>query len=446
MKDFINDFNSSNKNEKKAEKKNYIQNYGSSYGSVSSKEAVYELDTMRPMSNIFIGKLVMGLTFAYSMIWMPLFFKILLCFVAVSILIPLVKEYWTKQIKSIRLTDHYLEIRRGANNDSVRVDLKDIKKIELVERQKNRRYGRRKGEVATILFERPNMQTQDFHPETKCVITDARGNRTEIEYRFFLEGDFEEFLGVLEDTYSKIYKKHISTQDHNKKIEPISFSQANKTKEKTAKEQQNAQPYNENIARLEELIAKNDVMLENGVVLTKKSEESLEEIYRSIYYVRSAFDIAKMPNAVIIYEFKNANNLTNYILENDFYKELDEESIEIGVQLIATAEKNIRVAQMRNNSFKKINKRLRNIKFQKESRLKLQGIMHRLNDLQEQNTNQDIEQKTNPIQTDEDIDLHLLEELEDLSYQVDSADDLQKAISLNQHISLFDDENRKHDS
>jgi hypothetical protein len=432
MKDFINDSN---------ERKPYVPNYDLPYTSTYSKDAVYELDTMRPMSNIFIGKLVMGLTFAYSMIWMPLFFKILLCFVAVSILIPLVKEYWTKQIKAIRLTNKYLEIRRGANNDSVRVDLKDIKKIELIERQKHRRYRRRKGEVTTILFERQNTRTQDFHPETKCVVTDTRGNRVEIEYRFFLEGDFEEFLGVLEDTYSKIYNKHITTKGKNKKIAPISFQEVIKTKENPIN-QQKEQPYDENIARLDELIAKNNSMLENGIMLTDKLEESLEEIYKSIYYVRNAFDISKMPNAVIIYEFKNENNLTNYILEDDFYKELDEENLEMGMQLIATAVKNIRVAQMRTNSFKKINKRLRNIKFQKERRLQLQGIMHRLNDLQEENTTQDIKQSTNPIQSEEDIDLHLLDELEDLSYQVDSADDLQKAMSLNEHISLFDDENK----
>lgn len=431
------DFKPSNRNERKP----YIPDYDSPYTSIYSKDAVYELDTMRPMSNIFIGKLIMGLTFAYSMIWMPLFFKILLCFVAVSILIPLVKEYWTKQIKSIRLTNQYLEIRRGANNESIRVDLKDIKKIELIERQKGRRYHRRRGEVATILFERPNMQAQDFHPETKCLITDSRGNRIEIEYRFFLEGDFEEFLGVLEDTYSKIYNKHIKTKDNDKKIAPISFQQASKAKENPLQQEQSKQPYDENIARLDDLIAKNNSMLENGIALTEKLEESLEEIYKSIYYIRSAFDIAKMSNATIIYEFKNANNLTSFILEDDFYKELDEENIEMGLQLIETAQKNIKVAQMRNNSFKKINKRLKNIKFQKERRLQLQGIMHRLNDLQEQNTNQDIEQKTNLIQSDEDIDLHLLDELEDLSFQVDSTDDLQKAISLNQHISLFDDEN-----
>lgn len=441
MKDFINDFKPSNTSQRKP----YIPDYNSPYTSTYAKDAVYELDTMRPMSNIFIGKLVMGLTFAYSMIWMPLFFKILLCFVAVSILIPLVKEYWTKQIKAIRLTNKYLEIRRGANNDSIRVDLKDIKKIELIERQKHRKYRRRSGEVATILFERPNTRTQDFHPETKCVVTDTRGNRVEIEYRFFLEGDFEEFLGVLEDTYSKIYNKHITTKDKDKKIAPISFQEASKAKENPFKEQKSEPPYDENIARLDDLITKNNSMLENGIMLTEKLEESLDEIYKSIYYIRSAFDIAKMPNAIIIYEFKNENNLTSYILENDFYKELDEENIEMGLQLIETAEKNIRVAQMRINSFKKINKRLRNIKFQKERRLQLQGIMHRLNDLQEQNTNQDIEQKTNPIQTDEDIDLHLLDELEDLSYQVDSADDLQKAMSLNEHISLFDEENKKND-
>lgn len=422
MKDFINNFKPSRRNDDLP------------YSSTYSKDAVYELDTMRPMSNIFIGKLIMGLTFAYSMIWMPLFFKILLCFVAVSILIPLVKEYWTKQIKSIRLTNKYLEITRGANNDSVRVDLKDIKKIELIERQKHRKY-RRRGEVATILFERPDSRTQDFHPETKCVVTDNRGNKIEIEYRFFLEGDFEEFLGVLEDTYSKIYNKHIKTKDNDKKIAPISFQEASKAN--SASEQ----PHDENIARLNDLIAKNSSMLENGTLLTEKLEESLEEIYKSIYYVRSAYDIAKMPAGVIIYEFKNENNLTSYILENDFYKELDEENLEMGLQLIQTAEKNIRVAQMRNNSFKKINKRLTTIKFQKERRLKLQGIMHRLNDLQEQNTNQDIEQSTSPIQSEEDIELHLLNELEDLSYQVDSADDLQKAISLNEHISLFDEEN-----
>ena len=124
MKDFINNFKPSRRNDNSP----YTPDYDLPYTSIYSKDAVYELDTMRPMSNIFIGKLIMGLTFAYSMIWMPLFFKILLCFVAVSILIPLVKEYWTKQIKSIRLTNKYLEITRGANNDSIRVDLKDIKK------------------------------------------------------------------------------------------------------------------------------------------------------------------------------------------------------------------------------------------------------------------------------------------------------------------------------
>lgn len=436
MKDFINDFNS------RHERKPYMADYSSHYTSVYSKDAIYELDTMRPMSNIFIGKLVMGLTFAYSMIWMPLFFKILLCFVSVSILIPLVKEYWTKQIKSIRLTNKYLEVRRGANNDSVRVDLKDIKKIELIERQNHRKHRRRRGEVATILFERPNTKTQDFHPETKCVVTDTRGNRVEIEYRFFLEGDFEEFLGVLEDTYSKIYNKHITTKDTTKKIEPISFEQVGKAKTSTSSTEE-THAHNETIARLDNLISKNSAMLENGIILTKKLEESLEEIYKSIYYVRSAFDIAKMPNATIIYEFRNSNNLTSYILEDDFHKELDEDNIEMGLQLIAAAEKNIRVAQMRTNSFKKINKRLKNIKFQKERRLKLQGIMHRLNDLQEENTYQDIEKNINPIQSEEDIELHLLNELEDLSHQIDSTDDLQKAMSLNEHISLFDGNNEK---
>ncbi len=424
------------------ENKAYTPDYNSPYTSVYKQDAVYELDTMRPMSNIFIGKLVMGLTFAYSMIWMPLFFKILLCFVAVSILIPLVKEYWTKQIKAIRLTNKYLEIKRGANNDWVRVDLKDIKKIELIERKKQRKY-RRRSETTTTLFERPNASKQDFHPETKCVITDVRGNKIEIEYRFFLEGDFEEFLGILEDTYSTVYNKHIKTKDTHKKISPVSFQELNQTKKKFAGQVNNNVEYNESITRLDDSIAKNNIMLENGIMLTDKLEQSLEDIYTSIYYVKSAFDISKMPNAVVIYTFQNANNLPSYILENDFYKELDKENIEMGLQLIATAEKNIKVAQVRLNSFKKINKRLRNIKFQKERRLKLKGIMHRLNDLQEENTNQDIEHNTNPIQTEEDIDLHLLDELEDLSYQVDSADDLQKAISLNEHISLFDDENKK---
>ena len=428
-------------NDFRNERTPYIPNFDSPYTSIYSKDAVYELDTMRPMSNIFIGKLIMGLTFAYSMIWMPLFFKILLCFVAVSILIPLVKEYWTKQIKSIRLTNKYLEIRRGANNDSVRVDLKDIKKIELIERQKSHRHRRRRGEVATILFERPTTQAQDFHPETKCVVTDTRGNRIEIEYRFFLEGDFEEFLGVLEDTYSKMYNKHIKTKDKNKKIAPISFQEVSKTKEPPTQKQEESK--DESIARLDELIATNSSMLENGIILTEKLEESLEEIYKSIYHIRSAFDIAKIANAIIIYEFKNPNGLTSYILEDDFHKELDEENIEMGLHLIATAEKNIRVAKMRTDSFKKINVRLKKMKFQKERRLKLKGIMHRLNDLQEQNTTQDMEQKINPIQTEEDIELHLLNELEDLSYQIDSTDDLQQAISLNEHISLFDDENKE---
>ena len=156
------------------------------FGNEKDNDTIFELSAMRPMNSIFLGKLITGLAFTYSMLWMPLVFQFIFAFIAVSVLIPLTREFWTRQIKSLRLTDDYIEVVRGAKPQLIRIRLEDIKKVELVESNKAkrnnfRRRHKQREEAATVLFERKSSKANAvIHPESKCVITTVHGGRLEI--------------------------------------------------------------------------------------------------------------------------------------------------------------------------------------------------------------------------------------------------------------------------
>ncbi|MCC5944462.1 MAG: hypothetical protein JJT94_05965 [Bernardetiaceae bacterium] len=394
------------------------------------QDIIYEISTMRPMSSVFIGKLITGLAFAYSMVWMPMLFQLLFAFISVSILVPLFKEYWYKQIKGIRLTNDYLDVTRGANSEVERIYLDEIKRIELVEKHKNqmrRRRHRREGEVATVLFE-SEVETRHYHPETKCVITDKQGRRYDIECHFFLDGDFDEFLKVFEQTYARLLKGDKTP------LQPNATLHTGLPNEKVIASMIKQHPSVEKIAQI---IAQNNQYLQEDIDLKHSIEQNLLEAYEGAYHLRDTFEITKMPNPEIIYEYKKSNeSKTLYILKEDYLEKLDPDTLAIGKNIIEACHKNIKLVETRIAYYQKIEQKLEQIKFQIESRLRFQKLTNRLKNLQERNTNKSIDQNMVNV-SDNDIDTRVLHELAELSHKVHNLEDLENAVILNEHISLF---------
>jgi hypothetical protein len=85
--------------------------------------------------------------------------------------------------------------------------------------------------------------------------------------------------------------------------------------------------------------------------------------------------------------------------------------------------------------YSKIEEKLKDIKFQEESRRKLQNITKDLENLQNKNTQNSL---SNDIAfAKQSGDEGNIDELEDLTQAVHNLEDLEKAIELNEHISFF---------
>lgn len=392
------------------------------FGNEQENDTIFELATMRPMNSIFLGKLITGLAFTYSMLWMPLVFQFIFAFVAMSVLVPLTREFWTRQIKSLRLTDDYLEIVRGAKPQLVKIRLEDIRKVELVESKKAKRHNfrrrnKQREQMATVLFERKHVnQNVPVHPESKCVITTVHGGRLEIEARYFLDGDFRAFLGEFKNAYhTTLGEADMTPQLANEGMAVV--SQENK--------------------KITRLLTSNDNFLKEDMDMKRELEGKLHAIYKTIYKVRNYHDISRMPKAHIIYEFRNDDDTNAYVIDSDYLSNLDDESLEIGRNMIEACQKNLDLIETRINYYKKIGSKLTNIKFQHDTRSKLKGLRVNIENLQEKNTTKSIDQ--NLDKTSLEFETRILSELEDLTHQVHNLEDLEKAIILNEHISLFKD-------
>lgn len=411
-------------------------------------ETVYELADMRPMNSVFIARLVAGLAFAYSMFWMPFFFfKIIFCLIAVATLVPLFKEVLHKHIKSLRMTEDFLELQQGVRNNSVVVYYDQIRKVEIVERyqQRGRRYQRKKrSEVSTVLFENKQFNARrSFDPDAKCVITLNNGRIVEVDGRYFKDGDFEEFMDHFEQLYG-----HALGHDTQQSSENISGrsrfrlnipGQAQNTGNSNAPARK--RPLSPEEIKTEKLLDKNRSYLKKDFALKEKFEGNLIQTYREIYYSRDAFDITKMHDTDVIYSFKNPDNSTAYILDGDYLPRIKADYIEAVKNIIQATHKNIKLVETRIAYHKKIEKRLEDYKFHLKKQIRLKELTQNLEELQEMNTNIDIEQST---MSDLEADTDILFELEELTQQVHDLEDLEKAVMLNEHISLFkeDDTNK----
>jgi hypothetical protein len=382
---------------------------------VKFPETLYQLDETIPMHKSFMGKFIFGFILAWMSIWFGgFFFKFAFIAGALALLLPLATEFWRGQLKSILLTSDYLEFRIGLEERTQRVYLSEIKRVALIEKE-HRSYQRPqpKQEATTVLIE--ENQVKDYDPETKCIISTSNGKKYEIKSAYFPEGEFGEFLEKLQSAYHgrTVIPKNPNFSPH------IDIVQTNATD------------------RIEQVIYSNIKRLQEDLILKKEFEKNMIEAYKSIYRVRDAFDISKIANIKTIYEFKNIDYSTSFILENDYLPELDEEGIEFGINLIDTAKENLALVEKRIAFYKKIDKELEKIKLQQQSHKKLQAVAQNLKDLQEKNTSKIIEQSFtgNSI----DLETRILNELEDLSQKVHNIDDLDNAILLKEHISLFKD-------
>ncbi len=376
-------------------------------------ETLYQLDETIPMHKSFMGKFIGGFILAWLSIWFGgFFFKFAFIVSALALLLPLVAEFWKGQLKSVLLTTEYLELRTGLEEHPQRIYLSEIKRVSLIEKE-NRYQGRNpssNSESTTVLIDEKKAKVYDA--EAKCVISTAGGKKYEVKSAYFPEGEFGEFLEKLQ----KAYHEHSFSFQVNTSTSS-SLEEASQTSE-----------------RIEQVMYANIKRLQEDLLLKKDFEKNMIEAYKSIYRVRDAFDISKT-NAKIIYEFKNIDYSTSYILEDDYLPELDKEGIEFGKNLIEAAKENLILVEQRITFYRRIDKELEKIKLQQQSRRKLQAVAQNLKDLQHKNTTKIIEQSF--YNNAEDIETKVLNELEELSQKVRNIDDLDDSIVLRQHIALF---------
>lgn len=371
-------------------------------------ETIYQLDETVPMHKNFLGKLVGGFILAWLGLWFGgFFFKFIFIVSALTLLLLSVAEFWRGQLKSILLTTDYLELCTGSEGKVQRIYLSEIKRVALIEKQIGYHADQKNG-ATTILIEQKKQKVYDS--DAKCVISTTNGKKYEIKSAYFPEGEFGEFLDYLTAAHGGNSSPNINTAGS-----PLGLDRENDKVE---------QVMHSNIKRLQE-----------DIQLKKAFEQNMIEAYKSIYRVRDGFDIAKMVNINVIYEFKNTDYSTSYILEKDFLPELDEEGVEFGQNLIDTIHDNLILIAQRIAFYRKIDKELEKIKLQQQSRKRLQTVAQNLKNLQEKNTNKIIEESFSGSELD--METRILSELEYLSQKVHNLDDIEKSVQLKEHISWF---------
>ncbi len=408
---------------------------------------LYKLQDKPLVNDYFIGRLIGTIALFFAVIMMPSALKFFSMIGLFAVGIPLATEFFQHQLKDLEITESTLSLTTGYQNEEHFVHFADIKSVEVVEKYKNRKRGSaplKKGEVATILIHDDSRHSNTYHPDTRCIIRTQDGKKIQLKARYFQRGQFAKFLSILQQAYNGFQQTQLS----GAKVNPI----LNQTTPNYQQQQPNnfANPLQQQpivqkskISEAEEKINQvqrgNQVFLNDDLQLKKELEHNMFEAYKSIYRIRDAFDMSKMNNPKVIYQFKNLDGANAYILENDFHSELDVESVELGKNLIEAAQKNLNVVETRVAYYKKIDKELDRLKFQEVNRQKLQGVAANLKNLQEKNTNKSIDQSLTDIEGN--VEEKVINDLENLSQTVRRMEDLDNSIWLKEHISLFKNAN-----
>jgi hypothetical protein len=360
-----------------------------------------------------------------------------------AISVPLTREFFNHQLKDLELTDRHLSIVTGYKDEHHLINFEDIKSVEVIEKYRNRRRGStpiRKGETTTLLIHDDKRHAMNYHPDTRCVILTNDGRKIQLKARYFQRGQFAKFLSILQQSYNS-FQYGLGTQNNAALNKNFTASAQIPQKQTVAavKPSIEKNTISENEKKINQVIENNKKFLEDDLHLKKELESNMLEVYKSVYSIRDAFDMSKMSNPKVVFQFKNPDGANAYILENDFHKDLDADSIEIGKNLIDAAQKNLNVVETRVAYYKKIDKELEKLKFQEHNRQKLQSVAANLKNLQDKNTNKSIDQSLTGM--DMNVEDKVIADLENLSEKVRTLEDLENSIWLNEHISLFKNAN-----
>ncbi len=382
-----------------------------------SDQVEFEIESMRNMNGNYALRIAAGLAFSVTILYSPLFFSIVAALASTSLIVPALKDMFTGQIKSLKIADNQLTLKRGMFKKNTVIPLDKIRKVELIEQGRNRRRKqRRKGEVSKVLFEKE--EVKQYSPGTRCVITLSGGKEVEVSSRFFNEGDFDQFM------------THFSTAyDQASKQLPPSKS---KLKIHTSEQEQ----------KVDRLIRENNAYLEEDQRLKAEVKHYLEDLYLNTYQCMGEIEF-KQQNDSPIYQFKRPNGAMAYVMDKDYLAHLDQESIATALALIESAEKNIALIQARIDSYLGIKNKLTNMRSQAESRRKFKLYTNRLEEIQELNTNKNFDHDFNTA--DLEVEADYIEELNKLNQEVHNMRDVDRANALNNHISMFDIEDNKND-
>ncbi len=316
--------------------------------------------------------------------------------------IPVAAEFFKNQLRGVLLTRDHLEIARGYQPETARISLENIVRVEVVE------FKLEQHERRTVLFAK---EAKKFGPNTKCVIYTTGGQKIILDAKYFPKGDFGQFLAQLEAARTAYQQSLAQNPYHNLSATSAVVQQINQ-------------------------VAKNNYnLLHEDRQLVQAIEESMIDAYGTLYSVRDSFDLARITGRKTLYQFKKEDGKNAYILAEDFLPDLDEETKEIGQNLIDAAQKNLALATTRIEYYQKIDRELDKLRNREASRRKLQTVADKLRDLQEKNTNKSIEQS---ITGDLTAEQQSIQELEELSQRVAGLNDLEQSQILKEYISLFD--------
>jgi hypothetical protein len=406
-------------------------------------QILYRLDDKQTVNDYFIGRLIGAIALLLAIFLLPAPLSIFSTIGFFAISVPLTREFFNHQLKDLELTDRHLSIVTGYKDEHHLINFEDIKSVEVIEKYRNRRRGStpiRKGETTTLLIHDDKRHAMNYHPDTRCVILTNDGRKIQLKARYFQRGQFAKFLSILQQSYNS-FQYGLGTQNNAALNKNFTASAQIPQKQTVAavKPSIEKNTISENEKKINQVIENNKKFLEDDLHLKKELESNMLEVYKSVYSIRDAFDMSKMSNPKVVFQFKNPDGANAYILENDFHKDLDADSIEIGKNLIDAAQKNLNVVETRVAYYKKIDKELEKLKFQEHNRQKLQSVAANLKNLQDKNTNKSIDQSLTGM--DMNVEDKVIADLENLSEKVRTLEDLENSIWLNEHISLFKNAN-----
>jgi hypothetical protein len=390
---------------------------------LESKEVIhYSYHHKGSVLKAALGRVIAGSSFLYFALVFPnFFFKLIFGFLAFSLLAQPIIDFVKKQILQIEVSGEGIKILQGfAGHKSIFIEREDIVGIDVIEgNSRPSRRNRKQPRVRSKIIYRKGKPVHDYSEDAVCVIQTKDGNFYEIEKRLLNGFEFEHFMTVIDKLFSERLPQPPAEEFFAPKLEIKPGLQMSEEERK-----------------IEALLQKNRLYRDEDLRLKSKFQEKLNEGYKTIYTLRSAKEAVNIAQENVIHTISELGTETFFVFENDFKPKLSRENIEIGLQLIETAKKNLKLVEMRISYYAKIEEKLLDLKFQEESRRKLQNLTKDLEDLQNKNTDSNIK---NDVYRAENSygGISGLDNIEDLTQSVHNLEDLEKAIELNEYISFF---------